>query len=142
MRSAPAITFDYRPSRWVAGGVAVMALAAVAALAASGLPAWAKAAGILAALAYASLAAARLLRSPVRRCAWHSSGEWRLRDRDGADHAAQLRHATARGPLIALVLSAGALRDVALVLLPDNCDDDTRRRLRVRLARPADAADA
>lgn len=119
-----------------------MTVAAVVALGASGLPPWLKVLGGAAAGICGVVAGVRLLRVPVRRCAWHAGGEWRVRDADGIEHAASLRHATMRGPLIALVLSAGPLRDIALVLLPDNCDADTRRRLRVRLSRSRDAPGA
>ena len=135
MKSAPAIAFDCRPSRWLLGALASVSLLALIALAAAGLALWLKLVAAAALCAYAGRALTGLIRHPVRRCAWHDSGHWRVRDAAGEEHAAILLHATIRGPLIALVLLAGPLRKTALILLPDNCDAETRRRLRVRLAR-------
>jgi toxin CptA len=59
----------------------------------------------------------------------------------GQDHAASLRQASVRGGLIVLRFASPLRRTTTLVLLPDNCDADTRRRLRVRLAR-ADSLEA
>jgi len=134
MKSAPAIAFEYRTSRWLVAALVGTAVLALIALAVAGLAAWLKFVGASAVCLQAGYSLRGLLRHPVRRCAWHDSGHWRVRDRDGVEHVAALVRATVRGPLIALVLSAGPLRRVALVLLPDNCDVDTGRRLRIRLS--------
>jgi len=133
MKSAPAIVFDYRPSRLlqcVLIGVGVLAM--LAALA-SGVPSWAKALLGIAALGGAARALRRLRNPVVRRCAWHASGHWRVRDAGGQDHPASLLQASVRGALIVLRLRSPLQGSSALVLLPDNCDSETRRRLRVRL---------
>jgi len=65
---------------------------------------------------------------------WHAAGHWRLRGA-GGEKVAELLSARAIGPLLVLVFRVGPRRNVALPLLPDNCSADTRRRLRVRLAR-------
>ena len=138
MKSAPAIAFDYQPSRALLMAAGFVLLLALVAVALSGFGIAAKCILVVAACAYAGYSARRVLLHRVKRCAWHEGGQWRVRDSRGEEHAAVLLHATARGPLIALVFQAGALRRVSIVLLPDNCDAETRRRLRVRLAR-ADA---
>jgi len=134
MKSARAIAFDYRTSRWLVATLIATTVLALIALAVAGLAVWLKFVGAAIISLQAGYSLRGLLRHPVRRCAWHDSGYWRVRDRDGVEHVAALLHATVRGPLIALVLSAGPLRRVSLVLLPDNCDVATGRRLRIRLS--------
>lgn len=107
---------------------------ALAAIVSCGIDIWLKVATAAAACIYAFHAARRFVQSPARRCAWHESGHWRVRDSLGDEHVATLLHSAARGPLIVVVLLAGPLRRIPLVLLPDNCDADVRRRLRVRLS--------
>ena len=140
MKSAPAITFDYRPSRRLGAAIVAMALLAAVAAALCGLDAWQKAIVLVAAITGGALGWQRSRRSLVQRCAWYGDDRWRVRDARGEEHHAVLLHAAVRGPMIALVLSAGALRRVALILLPDNSDAELRRRLRVRLSRAADPA--
>jgi toxin CptA len=136
MKSALAITFDYRPSRSMQAAVVAVALLASLAVFASGIAAWAKALFVPLVLAYAAFVLYRLRRPAIRRCAWHADGQWRVRDSSGNDFAATLRHASVRAWLIVLQLQVPpSRRPVTLVLLPDNCDAATRRCLRVRLAR-------
>jgi toxin CptA len=141
MKSAPAITFDYSPSRWLVVALAGVALLAVLATAASAIETWMKLLLGVAVCIYAADAMRRLLHPVVRRCAWYEGGHWRVRDAAGQDHAASLLSASVRGNLIVLRLRSELQRSTALLLVSDNCDADTRRRLRVRLAR-ADAIDA
>lgn len=142
MKSAPAITFDYTPSRWLVVALIGVALLAVLATAASGIETWMKLLLGAAACTYAAAAMRRLLHPVVRRCAWHESGHWRVRDAACADdHAASLLGASVLGDLIVLRLRSALQRSTTLILMSDNCDPDTRRRLRVRLAR-ADGIDA
>ena len=143
MKSAAAITFDYRESRWLLAATGVMALAAMAAVVLSGLSFAGKVLIAIAACAVAARALLRLMRPAVSRAAWYPDGHWRVRAVDGNEHAAALRAASVRGPLIVVVLSAGALGKVNLVLLSDNCDAAVRRNLRVRLLHTSSvAADA
>ena len=139
MQSALAIAFDYRPSRWLRIALIVMTLCAVAAIAASGLPTWAKVGAVGLVASYSAQAWRTLALPKLTRCAWHANGQWRVRAATGDEHSAQLVRASVRGPMIVLLLLAGPLRRVSLVLLPDNTDPDLQRRLRVRLSR-ADAA--
>jgi len=133
MKSAAAITFDYRASRWLLAATSAIAVVAILAVVLSGLPlAW-KSLLAIAALAIGGKALRDLTRPAVLRAAWYSDGHWRVRTGDGTEYVASLRAASVRGPLIALVLLAGPLGRVCLVLLPDNCGTDVRRNLRVRL---------
>jgi len=135
MKSVPAIAFDYRPSRWLLLAIVVIAALALVAIALCGLNPLIKL--VLAALvaAYALHSAWRFLHPPFVRIMWHSAGHWRLRDAAEREQVGELRHAVVLGALIVLMLRVDPKRICSFVLLPDNVDDETRRRLRVRLAR-------
>jgi len=136
MKSAPAITFDYSPSRRLVVALTGVTLLAVLAMAASGIETWMKLLLGAVACSYATAAMRKLLHPVVRRCAWQESGHWRVRDAaSGDDHAASLLGASVLGDLIVLRLRSALQRSTTLILMPDNSDPDTRRRLRVRLAR-------
>ena len=140
MKSAPAIAFDYRPSRWVAAGIVTMALLAIVASASSGIGLWMRLAVGFASCCYAALALRRYVASPVRRVAWHEAGHWRMLDSDGQEHVAELRRAVVRGAWIMLSLRLTDGKRASFVLAPDNCPADVQRRLRVRLARVREVA--
>jgi toxin CptA len=135
MKSAPAIVFDFFPSRWVAAATCLVALAGLLALLFSGIPLWARLLLAATVCVYASYDLVRFLRNPVRRAAWYEAGHWRLADTQGAEHLAELQHGIARGPWIVLRLRRSDGARIAIILGPDNSDSDTRRRLRVRLGR-------
>jgi toxin CptA len=135
MKSAAAIRFDYRPSRWFAACIVLVWLLALLAVAMCGLPVWAKVALDLGASLYAGWALRGFLRPPIRHLLWHAAGHWRAHDTHGQECIAQLRQATVLGGLIVLSFRAASLGKTSIVLLPENGDADTRRRLRVRLAR-------
>jgi toxin CptA len=141
MKSATAIAFDHRPSRWVIVAVGAMLALALAAVALSGIASWLKLSAAIVAIAYGAFELRRFVASPLCRLAWHEAGHWRIVLRGGTEHTAELRHALVRGAWIVLVLQCGAAR-LPVVLGPDNCDADTRRRLRVRLARTQAAVQA
>ena len=135
MKSAAAIGFDYRSSHVFAACIVLVWLFALLAVAFCGLPAWSKAAlGIVASL-YAGWTLRDLLRPSCRHLLWHAAGHWRAHDVGAQEHVAELRHASVLGGLIVLSFRAASLGKASIVLLPDNCDADIRRRLRVRLAR-------
>jgi toxin CptA len=135
MKSVPAIAFDYRPSRWVAAGVVAVGLLGLLSLTLCGFPLWLKW-GVAAALCiYAGFVLRRFFYPAFVRFSWHEAGHWCMRDRDDREHVAELRHATVLGGLIVLVMRAIAGGNFSVMLMSDNCDADTRRRLRVRLAR-------
>ena len=132
MASAPAIGFEYRPSRlirrlrWSVAGLAVLALM----LSGVGL---ATQAG-LGLLLIAGLGLAHWLRvTPPTAVGWHPASGWTLRMADGSDVAVALRSFRVLAGCIVLNLAGGGVRH-DLWLLPDNSDADTRRRLRMRLA--------
>jgi len=92
---------------------------------------------VLAALvaAYALHSSRRFLRPPFVHIMWHSAGHWRLRDVAEREQVGELHHAVLLGALIVLMLRVDPKRICSFVLLPDNVDEETRRRLRVCLAR-------
>ena len=142
MKSAPAIAFDYVPSRWLATAIVVVALLALVAVAFAGLAIWIKLTLGCAVVGYAAYSLRRHLLTSTRRVAWHEAGHWRMALADGEERVAELRHAVVRGGWLVLTLRAGNGERVALILGPDNSDADLRRRLRVRLARGQDATAA
>ncbi|HST26802.1 MAG TPA: protein YgfX [Rudaea sp.] len=135
MKSAIAIAFDYRPSRWLVAAVTLMALLAFAAIALSGMPSWAGIFAVIFAAACAGFALGRYLHPLVRRAAWQQAGHWRVADADGREFTAELIRGVVRGAWIVLNLRRSDGKDLALILGPDNCTADTRRQLRVRLSR-------
>jgi toxin CptA len=135
MKSVPAIAFEYRPSRWLLAAVVAVAMLAMASVELSGLPTWAKSGLVVFAVTCAGIALGRFWRPLVRRAAWNAAGHWRLIDADGREHVAELVRSVVRGAWIVLNLRRSDGKRIALILGPDNCDADTRRRLRVRLAR-------
>jgi hypothetical protein len=142
VRSVPAIAFDFRVSRSLIGACAAAGLLAIAAIALCGLDGCLRLALAFATGAYAAFALSRLVRAPFDHVVWHPAGHWRLRVCEGDEIVAEFVGATMLGPLIVLRLRNGPGRVTPLCLLPDNCADDTRRRLRVRLARGATSAAA
>ena len=135
MKSAPAIAFDYAPSRWLAAAIMAIALLALVAVAFTGIGMWTKLALGCAVVAYAARAVWEHAHGSVRRVAWHQAGHWRIAHADGEERVAELRHAVVRGAWLVLTLCATDGKRVALILGPDNSEADVRRRLRVRLAR-------
>jgi len=135
MKSAPAIAFDYVPSRRLAAAIVMIALLAMLAVAFAGVATWVQLALACTLVAYAAHALRRHLRAATRRAAWHEAGHWRIALVDGEERVAELRHAVARAGWLVLTLRAGNGERVVLILGPDNSDADVRRRLRVRLAR-------
>ncbi|MBU6199046.1 MAG: hypothetical protein KGP08_05295 [Xanthomonadaceae bacterium] len=134
MKSATAIGFDYRPSRRLLAAVIVMAALALAAGALSGAPAWVKTGVGVAAAVWSAIALGRFWRPPITRAVWQAGGHWRVAAADGREFTAEIIRGVVRGAWIVLNLRRSDGRHLALILGPDNCDADTRRRLRVRLA--------
>ena len=137
MKSAAAIAFDYRPSRLLLAAIALVCGLALVAIALSAAGFALQAVLALGALGYAAFSARRCWRGETRRAAWHEAGHWRIVDARGESHVAELAHATVRGNWIVLGLRRSDGVRVVLMLAPDNSDAETRRRLRVRLARHA-----
>ena len=134
MKSATAIAFDYRFSRWLTLAIAVVSLLAIGSIFSSGAPVWAKTGLSLAMAGWAGWTISPLRRPLIVRAAWLPGGHWRVVDADGREFTAELVGGVARGPWIVLNLRRSDGKRLALILGPDNCDTDIRRHLRVRLA--------
>jgi toxin CptA len=134
MTSAPAIGFEYRPSRLLAGLLGGVALLAALAVLFCGLAWWLKC--LLLGVIAVSVGSA--WRSPAgpqpSAVGWSADGGWSLRLNDGSDVPVQLRSSRVYGGSVLLRLAQQGRRPHALWLLPDNSDADIRRRLRMRLA--------
>ncbi len=135
MTSAPAIGFEYRPSRWL---VRLLILVSVLAT----LAVWMSAVPWLAKLAITVAIGLTLWRTLLRwsgvaleAAGWGRDGGWSLRWRGGQDSAATLASYRVIGEhAVWLRLSLAGRGHVALLLAPDNSDADIRRRLRMPLA--------
>ncbi|WP_243039959.1 protein YgfX [Dyella sedimenti] len=135
MTSAPAIGFEYRPSRWLRRVVWPLALLALCSLWLSAVPMAAKITLSLAAVAAVRRALARFGRTAVSAVGLGRDGNWTLHTRDGQDVPATLvGHRVLASQYVWLWLQASQLGRVPLLLGPDNSDADIRRRLRMRLA--------
>lgn len=138
MRTAPAIGFDYRPSRLLAVATATVSLLALWAVAISGVPEWLRVVLMLFVVWIGTVSLAHWLRPRVRSLLWRADGAAELALRDRTHERSRtalgtLRSARMMGPLIVLVLNWPPRGRATLWLLPDNLDPDTRRRLRMRL---------
>lgn len=139
MKSAAPIAFDYRPSRALAAALAGIALAAAAAPWASAAPTALRIALSLLAIAVA-VAVARVYLAPrIRRIA-HGAAGWQLVDTGGREQAALLVAHRRLGSVVALDFRIGVRERFRILLLPDNLDRETRRRLLLVLARGEDVA--
>ncbi|MFC3653906.1 hypothetical protein ACFONN_20365 [Dyella humi] len=133
MTSAPAIGFEYRPSRWPSRLLVVVTGLAALAIMMSGVPLLARIALALASAA-ACVHAIRRLRLPIYAVGWASQSGWTLRGLDGADDVATLVSFRIMRQLVLLRLASVRYGKLTLWLMPDNTDADIRRRLRMRLA--------
>ncbi|SFS12428.1 toxin CptA [Dyella sp. OK004] len=134
MTSAPAIGFEYRPSRLFGRCLVAMAGLAGLAVVLAGVGLWLKAlllAGVGIALFRVLAAQAQ---QPVRAAGWAADGNWGLRLHQGQDVVAVLLSFRVLGMFLLLRLRSTEGREAALLLAPDNSDADLRRRLRMRLA--------
>jgi toxin CptA len=134
MTSAPAIGFEYAPSRLLRRCLRVVAALAALAVALSGLPPGIK----LVLIAVVVMATWQNLQhaaqSPPVAVGWDADGGWTLRTADHEDIAATLASFRVLGGLILLRLLTVEHGMQILLLAPDNSDRDIRRRLRMRLA--------
>lgn len=133
MKSAPAIAFDYRPSRLLAMVMGGMTTLAVAAALLNGLEwPWRLFLSVLA-TALGFLMLYRHLKSRFIRIAHGASG-WTLVDGSGQEHPTSLLAHVQRNLLLILEFGDDALPRTRFILVPDNCDADLRRRLLLVLA--------
>lgn len=133
MRSAPAIAFDYRPSRLIAVAGGIISALALLGIAASGLPMILKFVLSMLALFYGVIHLRRYLDSNIVRLAHGASG-WSLVDREGREWVVKLEDHVHRGLLMVLVFSGEDSPKRRFVFVPDNIDGKTRRRLLLVLA--------
>jgi toxin CptA len=133
MTSAPAIGFEYRPSRWLFVAPTLVALLGCAAVAASGLPFYAQAASI-ALVACLWFGTVRRQSAAISAVAWSPASGWSVHGEQGFDDPALLLSHRILGPFVLLRLASPHFGKMALWLGPDNSDADIRRRLRMRLA--------
>lgn len=135
MTSAPAIGFEYRPSRWYVRVIVAVATLSSLALWLSAVPVLLKALLTVVLAAATSRAWTRFARTPVVAAGWSHRAGWTLRTTDGEDWPASLRaFRTAGERLVWLHMVVANRQRMSLLLAPDNSDDDIRRRLRMRLA--------
>ncbi len=140
MSSAPTITFEVRPSRWLAALVGLVALAAMVAVLASRLSWPLRLAACVAVAVYAGWSVRKLLRQPLRAVSWHADDRCTLHLADGRQATGRLLGGRTLGPLVVLRLTWPQGGATALPLFPDSLDADTRRRLRMRLSAMSDNA--
>lgn len=116
-----------------------MAALAVIAVVCCALGVWIKLALVAAILLGLWHAAQVGLTSPVAAVGFDAGSGWSLRLREGEDVSATLASFRLLGALVLLRLATTERGTQLILLAPDNSDDDTRRRLRMRLAAlPAD----
>jgi toxin CptA len=133
--SAPTIAFDYRPSRWLLAALVVVGFLALLALIFCNAPQWLKLSLAIVVLVYLGGSWQRLLQPKWTSLVWHAQGYWRLHAGSDDPHIAELIGSTRIGWLLVLRFRLHGRQRFDAVLLPDNLDADTRRRLCVRLAR-------
>jgi toxin CptA len=139
MTSAPAIGFDYRPSRVPAQLLALVTTLVFVAVALSGALFGLKLALAAGALALAVVAARRTARSRIAGVGCGPDG-WALYLADRTLLPARLLSHRVIGTCLLLRLKTDDTVEV-LLLAPDNSDPDIRRRLRMRLAIQSPATD-
>jgi toxin CptA len=134
MTSAPAIGFEYRPSRLLQRALVVVAFLAVIAVGLCAVAFWLK----LLLIACVLLATLQSIRkaagSPVAAAGWSADNSWTLHLADHEDVPAALASFRVLGRFVLLRLSTVERGTQVLLLAPDNSDADIRRRLRMRLA--------
>ena len=134
MTSAPAIGFDYSPSRLLQRALLLVAVLAASALMFCALPLWLRVLLVLVVGLLTWDARRRLAAPMVVAAGWSGESDWTLRMADNEDVAANLASFRVLGTFVLLRLRAVGHRTCVLLLAPDNSDADIRRRLRMRLA--------
>ncbi|TAM20231.1 MAG: hypothetical protein EPN68_13380 [Rhodanobacter sp.] len=143
MTSAPAIGFEYQPSRLLARALTAVLVLAVLAIASCGFAWWLKPALVILALGLWLHAMRHRSDADVTAAGWAAEGGWNLHRGNGDDAMATLLSFRVLGNFVLLRLREQDQRITTLLLAPDNSDPDIRRRLRMRLAvRDVTAADS
>jgi toxin CptA len=140
MTSAPAIGFEYRPSRWLGRLLGVVSALAILSVWLSGVPGAVKLLLVVVLVAAAYFTIMRSAKSLVTAAGCGRDGSWSLRMVGSEDVPATLQSFRVVGATVVwLRLKAPGHRGISLLLTPDNSDADIRRRLRTRLALAASA---
>ncbi len=146
MSSAPAIGFEYRPSRSLPAATLVMTVLAMLAIALCALPLMAKLTAFAVVAAATGMTLRRLSRNPVQAVGCglggtgagdddvNGDGAWNLRLRDVGNVPATLASWRVIGGFVLLCLRTSTHGVHTVLLGTDNADADLRRRLRMRLA--------
>jgi toxin CptA len=134
MTSAPAIGFEYRPSRMLRRVLILIAVLAVLAIVLCASALWLK----LLLIAGVLLATGQSLRkaavSLVAAAGWSAGNDWTLHLKDHEDVPATLASFRVLAGFVLLRLRTTEQGTQVLLLAPDNSDADIRRHLRMRLA--------
>ena len=134
MTSAPAIGFEYVPSRWWSRALAVICVLAMTAIVLCAVAWWVK--GILlTACALLTWRTIRKLSMPLMAAiGWSRDSDWTLHLHDHTDIPATLLSFRVIAAFVLLRLQTPDHGVQVVLLAPDNSDADIRRRLRMRLA--------
>jgi toxin CptA len=134
MTSAPAIGFDYSPSRWLQRAMLVAAALAMLAVMSCALPLWTRLALVIAVLLATWLKFRQQQASVIVAAGWDAESDWILHMVDNEGVPAELASFRVLGVFVLLRLRTADRGVHTLLLAPDNSDADIRRRLRMRLA--------
>jgi toxin CptA len=134
MTSAPAIGFEYQPSRLLRRGVVLLAALSVLAVALCALTPWLKWLLTVAVVLATWRSLHQLAAAPIAAAGWSDENGWTLRLIDHEDVPATLASFRVLGAFVLLRLQTMERGVQVLLLAPDNSDADIRRRLRMRLA--------
>ena len=134
MTSAPAIGFEYRPSRLLRRTVILMAGLAMLAVLLCALAPWLKLLLAIVVLLPTWRSLRRMRATPIVAAGWSADNDWMLRLVDQEDVPARLASFRVLGVFVLLRLQTAERGAQMLLLAPDNSDADIRRRLRMRLA--------
>ncbi len=134
MTSAPAIGFEYRPSRWLPRALVVVATLAALAVMLSALDLWLKPLLIAVVLVATWRAIRQFAASPIVAAGWSADNAWTVRLLDHEDVPATLASFRVFGGFVWLRLQTAERGAQVMLLAPDNSDADIRRRVRMRLA--------
>jgi toxin CptA len=133
MTSAPAIGFEYRPSRLLRRILIVVAILGVLAIVLCALAAWLKLLLIAGVLLGTWQSVRTMSVSPVVAAGWGADNDWTLHLSDHEDVPAALASFRVLGSFVLLRLSTAGQGVQVMFLASDNSDADIRRRLRMRL---------
>lgn len=127
MRSAPAIAFEYRPSRLLIAALGAMLVLALLAIVMSSL-AWPWKIGIAAGVLVSCALSLHRLSDPRWTHVAFGEAGWILADRTGSEAVALLMRHVKLGAMQVLTLRVDS-RPFHVVILPDNLGHDARRNL-------------